>query len=422
MDRSKVFLLMVVFFLGASLSSCNLDDSLPACDPAVIHIIGATPNYRNPVLDLTSWTIEWAYYIEDEDGRQVDAACDPEVQHIRIGTRSFTESGAVVRTPLLEDDLLPADRTYIPDLDLEPGGHYYFEIIWSAGEYPYSGTVAFNTGPICDRTQLLPPLILSLPDGAVVESDAIISWMFQSACTPESIEVQLSSSPDFTALDTEVYNYSIAFHGMAGWDTCRWYYWRVATAMTVAPTDIRFVPDVELPIPLAGEPLPYEFSGYLRSEFTPVRSFYVIGEGCLLPPDSLVPTLPPEVREPPRFRPAAEANCRSGPSLDYPVRSVLLAGSEYEIQGRNQAGDSWLVLDPAIGGTCWVYGGLGEQLGDAGLVMTIDPPPPPLVLPTDTPTLVFNCAQYNADQKACSSQSACKWDPNGSPNSPCVNK
>jgi hypothetical protein len=101
--------------------------------------------------------------------------------------------------------------------------------------------------------------------------------------------------------------------------------------------------------------------------------------------------------------------------------SVLPADGEYEIQGTNRAGDSWMVYDPSIAKACWVFGDLVEVVGDTGLVMVIDPEPPMLVLPTETPASV-DCSQWSSDQPACIANPSCKWDPNLHPTSPCVNK
>ncbi len=124
----------------------------------------------------------------------------------------------------------------------------------------------------------------------------------------------------------------------------------------------------------------------------------------------------------PRVRVTETANCRSGPTLEYPIMSTLPANSMYDIIGRNQTGDSWLILDPAITEPCWVYQDRVEVLGDTSQVAEVIPDPPPMGnTPTDTPETV-DCSQYNGDWQTCTANPACSWDPNGSPASPCVNK
>ena len=418
MKRSMVLLLCLVLSLAIGLTACNLESKGPICDPATIGLLAVGPSYRNPFLDLSTYTFQWDFYYP-EDGSH--ASCDIESQYFRMGHRSFTEDGEFVYDVLAETDLDGAIRSYAPGVTLEPGGHYYFEITWygEGGETENSQRIPFNTGPICDRDELLPPLIISVPDGAVVEEDALLSWMYQGGCTPESVEAQLSSSPSFSTPDTEIYNFGYAFHGLTGFIACREYFWRVASIAIVAPTDIPMLPESDFPYSI--DPIEYTFRGYIHSEFTEVRSFYVTGDACPIAPPEFGPTIPDEIRTPPRVRVMIEANCRSGPTLDYPVLAILPENSEFDIIGRNEAGDSWLVLNPEISVPCWVYEDWVEVSGDTSQVEEVVPAPPDTASPTDTPE-AFNCAQYNNDWQACQANSNCRWDPNGSPNSPCVSK
>jgi hypothetical protein len=420
MKRSVYFFLVMMLALGTSLGSCTLPVKLPLCDPAVVSIQAVFPSYAQPVLDLASYTIEWRYYTE-ADGS--DPLCDPEGQHIRMGHRTWDESGYVVKDVLSEADLGGSDRNFTPGVALDPGGHYYYEVTWygEGGLTTNSRTIPFNTGPVCTRTELLPPLILSVPDGAVVEGDVTLSWMFQGGCTPEAIEAQISTNRSFSPETTEIDSFDRAYHGLTGFEACQEYFWKVASVMTVPPTDIYYVPDLDFHGPFADETLEYEFTGTLRSDFTSVRSFYVIGEACPIAPIDFGPILRDDLRVPPRVRVLVDANCRSGPNKDYPVLSVLPPEGEYDIQGVNPAGDSWLILNPQLETPCWVYDEWVDVIGDISQVEVIDPEPPSIDIPTETPATV-NCAQYNNDNVACEQSPYCKWSPNTSPNSPCVNE
>jgi uncharacterized protein YraI len=419
MKRSVYFFLVMMLALGTSLSSCTLPVKLPLCDPAVVSISAIFPSYSQPVLDLAAYTIEWRYYTE-ADGS--DPLCDPESQHIRMGHRSWDEGGYVVKDVLAESDLDDSSRTFTPGVALDPGGHYYYEVTWygEAGK-TNSRTIPFNTGPICSRAELLPPLILSVPDGAVVAGDVTLSWMFQGGCTPESVDARISTNRSFSPDSTLVYSYDRAFHGLTGFEACEEYYWKVASVMTVPPTDIYYVPDMDFRGPFAGETLEYEFTGTIHSDFTSVRSFYVIGDACPVAPIDFGPILRDDLRVPPRVRLLMDANCRSGPTKEYPVLSVLPPESEYDIQGVNRAGDSWLILNPQIETPCWVYDEWVEVVGDVSLVEVIDPDPPTIDIPTETPVPV-NCAQYNTNPAACNADPACKYFPNNPPSNRCVNQ
>jgi hypothetical protein len=214
----------------------------------------------------------------------------------------------------------------------------------------------------------------------------------------------LSSSPDFTAPDTSRYPYNIAAHAVSGaWEPCRWHYWQVASLIAAPPNDddLLFAPRLDIPLPLSDEEPLIHTLAYISSDFTPVRSFYVIGEGCPAPSDTPVPT--PEAT--PSSKPIASvlqtANCRTGPTLDYPVRQVLMPGEQYPVIGRRRDGTSLVLglvaIDDDIAWTpqairnfsCWVHIDLVKIITvDTNLVMIIDPDPPDLVAqPTATSAL-----------------------------------
>jgi len=110
------------------------------------------------------------------------------------------------------------------------------------------------------------------------------------------------------------------------------------------------------------------------------------------------------------------ANCRSGPTTEYPVLDILVEGAQLPIQGRNRAGDSWLVEDANISHTCWVHGSMVEVIGDTSLVMIVDPDPPHTAVPEPSDTAPFNCAQYNSN--LCSSHPQCIWEGGSCKNKP----
>jgi hypothetical protein len=168
------------------------------------------------------------------------------------------------------------------------------------------------------------------------------------------------------------------------------------------------------------------YNYFLQSDMTqivfPTATYYFDIDPAMCegerPPEFFIP---PSESAPPMARVLEPANCRSGPSMDYQLLSILPAGNEYEIQARNTPGDSWMVFDPSINNTCWVADDLVEVVGDTGLVMVIDPDPPMLLMPTGTPASV-DCSQWSTNQNACVANPTCTWQPNLHPSSPCVNK
>jgi hypothetical protein len=112
---------------------------------------------------------------------------------------------------------------------------------------------------------------------------------------------------------------------------------------------------------------------------------------------------------PPTATAKEPANCRSGPTTEYPLLSILPSGNQYAVEGRNQAGDAWQIFDPGIDNTCWVFGDLVEVTGDTNQVPIIEAAP---LQPTPTDTSVpYNCAQYTG--LTCEADNhPCKWTGN----------
>jgi hypothetical protein len=82
-----------------------------------------------------------------------------------------------------------------------------------------------------------------------------------------------------------------------------------------------------------------------------------------------------------------QINVRSGPSTDYPIVGVLVAGQKIPALGRSAGGDWVQISYPGVpGGVAWVYAYLVTVNGTLPI---IEPPPTPtpLVTPTIDPTL-----------------------------------
>lgn len=434
MTKKLSLLIAAAILLATGVTACNMEDELPICDPDAVNLQPIFPNYRNMPPDLSSPSLQWRYY---NPADSTDATCTPESQHISFGVRGYTEDGQINDIPLAEQNLGALERSYNFGIDLDPGGSYFWEVTWYAdsGAVSRSRRIYFNAGPLCTRDELLPPVIISVPDGSILEPGLVyLSWNYQGGCVPQGVEFQISSTPDFVPSETEITAADFAFHAVsAEWETCRFHYWRVASTMTITSTDFTYMPDYS-PLPLfETEPLPFTFTGYIRSDFTPTYSFYVTSEACPEPPaapteDTILPPLPKPIATV-----LQTANCRSGPTLDYPLVRILQQGERYPVVGRSRDGQTWIIglvnIDDDIAWTpqeirqkaCWVHGSLVDVTGDVGAVQIIDPDPPPTAEPTAVPTV--NCSQYTSPQ-SCANNSACYWDPNYPPNSngSCRNK
>ncbi|MDD5468295.1 MAG: SH3 domain-containing protein [Anaerolineales bacterium] len=117
-------------------------------------------------------------------------------------------------------------------------------------------------------------------------------------------------------------------------------------------------------------------------------------------PDGQIPTVSiPTVTSSPSSATAVvtmeqdQINVRSGPSTDYPVVGVLIAGQRVPALGRTVGGDWVQIAYPGTpGGIAWVYSPLVQLEGSLPLV---EPPPTPTprTTPTVDPTLAAQFIQ-----------------------------
>jgi hypothetical protein len=106
------------------------------------------------------------------------------------------------------------------------------------------------------------------------------------------------------------------------------------------------------------------------------------------PTPTLEPVLEPTVTPTPevvRVAPIQNANCRSGPSTDYPVLLSIPAGTEVIVLGQN-ADSSWFYIqNPQTSGDYgWVKASLVRFVFGSELLLPVFTPiaPPPVVYPT----------------------------------------
>ncbi len=408
MFRPGFKLVILVIFLGVFPASCSLDTGLPVCSTSEFSMQPIYPRRREIINILSSPLLNWEYLDVSEDGSSIQ--CDPslESQDIQFGIITYDESGGAYTT-LVTRNLATTDRHYTPGMALEPHQSYFWTVGYVGTADPtYKTTEAnFETGPICSREELSPPIILAVPDGATIESQTPLVWDYAEPCTPDRIFFNMSSSPTFGLRDdTWMWSVSANKHTYRNWVPCQYHYWRIASAIEVPSLDLYDPSDEFFPF-WDRDAEDIVIPGYLLSMYTKTRSFYVIGEECSKAPEEPAPEIPTV----PSVLLTTDANCRSGPTLDYPVLAILQEGVQLEIRGRNAAGDSWQVFNTEIDAACWVNADLVDLIGIADLVEIVIPPPPPLIGPTDTPaSSIVDCSIYNTDPTGCNNNPACYWD------------
>ena len=373
MRSQRLISLMGCFLAGLLiLTACEMPTSTPVvCGPGMYTFITlTTPANMSVIEDLTptlTWTTREGDCVAEQFRVEVWSAMNyPPGASAGYFLLSARSAGTTMRWPA---DAAP----------LQPGHTYYVYItaLVSSGDGSASAGDTFgyfSTGPLCDAGEVMnAPSLRWPPDGWRLDPTGGMDfeWNSHMNCWPDhDFTIEFSTRRDFSEIFLTMPDWPMehlwlyAFMDL-GWEECTRYFWHVKANML----------------------------GTEDEPFSETRSF-VTQPGdiiCPLEPGPVITPIPPMaiLRE--------AANCRSGPTTEYPTLDILPARAELPIMGRNQAGDSWLVDDTNIGDTCWVHGDLVDVVGETGGIEIINPDPPDHALPTETPVTPFNCSQFNSN-------------------------
>ncbi len=276
-------------------------------------------------------------------------------------------------------------------------GIYYWRVIPYSSDFHGEGSewAGFRIGRRCaslDDYTIAPRLVHPRYSETIFGNSPHFMWLDDNTCAWGKYYVDISKFtyfPEGETLTSHPYDWT-DYPYFYYLDYCTRYYWRVRVALM----------GIDYPGPVS-EVSYFDTSG-------------VGGAAC--PPASALPPTGIPTPSAPFARLLEPANCRSGPTTEYPVLDILVEGAELPIQGQNRAGDSWLVEDVNISHTCWVHGSMVEVIGDTSHVMIIDPTPPGIVLPTETPVAPY-CSQFTNPNICIGNNHPCKWA-----NNACVSK
>ncbi|HWQ46653.1 MAG TPA: hypothetical protein VN376_07290, partial [Longilinea sp.] len=281
----------------------------PVCDEGVpLNLNAISPQYYETLVSLSPPLIQWSFVTDTGS----PATCHPANQHIRFGTRTFATDGTIILTTLEETDLAGTAASWTPSSALLPAGHYFWEVtpISSSGTAGFARVIPFVTGPICTVAELLPPTILSVPDGASVPAGSILSWDFQGGCVPTGVEIDMSTTSSFEPTNSSFCTYPVAMHA-ALVDVndfllpCHTYYWRVAALIEDRHNALS--PDSSSPVIATVAPETIEVESWIHSGYSEVRSFYFMDNTC--------PNAPATPTVQPTFTPTATQTITASPTV-----------------------------------------------------------------------------------------------------------
>lgn len=279
--------------------------------------------------------------------------CNPEGYRIQVTTYGGYDFGELYVGEVDGDETM-----WSVDTPLDSATDYEWRVAAIAeGEVgPFSESMRFWTGPICDPEALAAPILVAPADGAVIpENYAILDWDDPAPCVPEDYQVELMSAPDFTGtnqMSEEAVGPADEQISFSSLEDCTTYYWRVSASVGATTS-------------------PYSEVRSLRTDFT----------GSCKATDGAPPvataTHTPESGSDFTVTARQNSNCRVGPGTVYAQYGFLLEGESAQATGR-LADDTWLVVqlddrpEP-----CWIAANLLEFSFPPADLPSIIPPPTP---------------------------------------------
>lgn len=354
------------------LSACTMPTPTP-CPPAML----VAPNLISPanwaVVPSLTPTLTWTYPTGPSPYPYPYPAssCTPSSYRVYLSTGpDFSdELGGVV-----------SGTSFTPSSPLQPGKEYQWGVRAQSGggDGPFAGSRYFFTGPLCEcsAASLVAPTLIA-PSGTVTDLNPTLKWDYPADCAAPSYRVDLSTDPSFsdTSLSGGTGNPSTRWGPGDELADCTTYYWRIAVAC-------------DLP-----------GGGTILGPWSATQSFNTAAGPCLSP---FMPDLPYFITE-------IDANCRLGPSTQYPKLATAFEGIQYPVIGRNGAGD-WFYIHLRDDLDCWVADLTGEFHGDPGKVAEEEAPPLP---PPDQAPEYNSCSDY-PDFNTCAADPEhfgnCYWD------------
>lgn len=204
-----------ILVLGLLISGCG--GGAPTCDTASL----VMPNLASPangvlVNDLTP-TFTWNYPDDcNPENYYIDLSVAPDFSDVSLSGNTGSPS------------------TNWTSSALDPATMYWWRVAPMNGSTygPFTSPRWFYTGPACDLASLVAPVPEWPSEGAVVEVSAPgYQWNYPDAgCAPEGYHLQVSSSPDFSTIATDIRdtNPHVIWTPGVSLADCLTYYWRVA--------------------------------------------------------------------------------------------------------------------------------------------------------------------------------------------------
>ena len=184
---------------GSVLAACNLPNNpapnpdAVACSPAeLVAPVLAAPAEGDVVAISFTFTLTYPIY------------CDPDRVVVEVCTGPTCAYAAV------SGEIVGPGSSWTPDVPLENAMHYFWRaaavslVDGDAAYGPWSAPVSFFTGPLCDASSPLPPILMYPVEGAFVDPThslttlpPLFQWSRRVDCLPPAYRIEISLDPAF---------------------------------------------------------------------------------------------------------------------------------------------------------------------------------------------------------------------------------
>ncbi len=416
MDARRILVVVAVGGMALSSSCGNAQDPI-ICPPGNVYAPTLLSPHNYEYTASTTPALSWRYkgaaypYPQPDPTPWPAYKCQPQKFRVSLSMAPLhnKELGGVGPGALYVTWTTPP---------LQPGQTYRWSVvaISKGQEGPPSEERYFSIGSPCTSVSQL-KLVSNLwpPYGTTVDTlTPEIMWSGDDAqtCLPTGYAIQYSHTFDFAQNE---WAYSFGPHSGFYWklgplQNCTTYYWRAAAFLGSSLENGKWVPSQIGPF---GDPMMFEVA---------------VGGKCVEAPTlpQELATLPPGPVPPVSklWNVTMNANCRAGPGTLYNEKGFVPKGFAAEIEGRNEDGTWFSVIDSS-GNSCWVSKVALEVPADWNTqpVLTYAAPPPPPeeppaeeeappaeVVPPAPPAPPSDpCAQYQG-APACLDHPECRFD------------
>jgi hypothetical protein len=189
------------------------ESAFPTCTSAELVAPQPSYPYSFAIIEELDPVFTWGY----------PGTCVPEAYHIQVTTYGGYEYGTTILGSSLESSWAITES-------LLPATEYEWRVAAEAGGVvgPYSPSIHFITGPLCETSALAHATMLSPADDSTVTNPLEpFVWEYPDACVPTGYIIALATDPGFLSADVISHDFPYTSMIYDSLVDCTHYYWKI---------------------------------------------------------------------------------------------------------------------------------------------------------------------------------------------------